>query len=32
VVADDTAGTDAFRARATNLGNGETCGGRASIG
>jgi hypothetical protein len=26
------AGTDSFRARATNLASGETCGGSASIG
>jgi hypothetical protein len=31
-LADDTAGTDAFRAAATNVATGETCVGRASIG
>jgi hypothetical protein len=31
-IADDTAGTDAFWAAATNVATGETCVGRASIG
>jgi hypothetical protein len=31
VRADDTAGTDAFRGRASNPDTGETCVGRASI-
>jgi hypothetical protein len=31
-LAANTAGSDAFRAHATNVGNGETCGGSASIG
>jgi hypothetical protein len=31
-LAQDHAGTDAFRARAVNLASGETCLGRASIG
>ena len=31
-LAKDTAGTDAFRAAATNAATGETCVGRASIG
>ena len=31
-LAKDTAGTDAFRAAATNVATGETCVGRASIG
>jgi len=31
-LAKNTAGTDSFRAHALNLGNGETCGGVASIG
>ena len=31
-LAKNTAGTDSFRAHALNLGNGETCGGAASIG
>jgi hypothetical protein len=31
-LAHDTAGTDAFRAAATNVATGETCVGRASIG
>jgi hypothetical protein len=31
-LADDTAGTDAFRAAATNVATGETCVGRAAIG
>jgi hypothetical protein len=31
-LAEDHAGTDAFRARAVNLASGETCLGRASIG
>jgi hypothetical protein len=30
-LADDTAGTDSFRARATNAATGETCVGTASI-
>ena len=32
VLANNTAGTDSFKAHALNLGNGETCGGAASIG
>ena len=32
VLANNTAGTDSFKAHARNLGNGETCGGAASIG
>jgi hypothetical protein len=32
VLAPNTAGTDGFRASATNLANGESCVGRASIG
>jgi hypothetical protein len=32
VVAPNPAGRDSFTARATNLGNGEVCGGSASIG
>ena len=32
ILAANTAGTDSFKARALNLGNGETCGGAASIG
>lgn len=32
VLANNTAGSDSFRAHALNLGNGETCGGAASIG
>jgi hypothetical protein len=31
-LAANTAGSDAFRAHAMNVGNGETCGGSASIG
>jgi len=31
VVAPNTAGNDAFRAAATNLGSGETCVGRATF-
>jgi hypothetical protein len=31
-LAKNTAGTDSFKAHALNLGNGETCGGAASIG
>jgi len=31
ILADDTAGNDAFRAAATNLATGETCVGRATI-
>ena len=31
VVADDTAGADAFKGRAVNVANGELCVGRASI-
>jgi hypothetical protein len=32
VVAPNRAGTDAFRAAATNVASGETCGGAASFG
>ena len=32
VLAANTAGSDAFRAKATNLVNAEVCGGSASIG
>jgi hypothetical protein len=31
-LARNIAGSDSFHARAMNLGNGETCGGSASIG
>jgi hypothetical protein len=31
-LAKNTTGTDSFKAHARNLGNGETCGGAASIG
>jgi len=31
-LANNTAGTDSFRAHAVNLATGETCGGSASIG
>lgn len=31
-LAKNTAGTDSFKAHATNLASGETCGGAASIG
>ncbi|HEX6844038.1 MAG TPA: hypothetical protein VF235_02875 [Actinomycetota bacterium] len=32
VLARNTAGTDSFRARATNVATGEVCGGSAAIG